>query len=160
MDSVPLNFQHVLNSPQLPEILLFILNVYLICENLRLQSIYISVRVTFSPSGPNSEGLGMEKKRDHRPDLKQPEKPHLRFFRFHFVSRRKKGFWSMLKISCIRPAEWVLDGIGLRFRPWSYALRDKRNELCGAQLINLCLILTLSKVFRLQRRIRLARTMG
>ena len=65
----------------------------------------------------------------------------------------------MLKISCIRPVEWVLDDIGLRFRPWSYVLQDKRNELCGAQLVNLCLILTLSKVFRLQRRIQLARAM-
>ena len=61
-----------------------------ICQNLRFQSIYISVRVTFSPSGPNSVRLGMEKKRDHERDFKGPEKPQFCFFRSHFVSRRKK----------------------------------------------------------------------
>ena len=60
----------------------------------------------------------MEKKRDHERDFKGPETPHFCFFRSHFVSRRKKGCWSMLKISCLGPVEWVLDHICLRFRPW------------------------------------------
>ena len=67
----------------------------------------------------------MEKKRDHRPDFKRPEKPHLRFFQFHFVSLRKKRFLvdaeNQLHSTCGMGAGW-------------YQLEIQALKLCASRL--------------------------
>ena len=100
--------------------LLCILNISLFRQNLRFQSNYISVRFTFSQSGPNLGAWGWTKTENTNEGF-NGLKSHT--FEFSLVLGVKtvsvsnhswcKKNWSMLEISCCRPLEWALDGICL-----------------------------------------------